>query len=74
MFRYHRQITIDVERYGEHYRSLGRRIASASLADMASVLALVDEVEADLTDRLSGSDERAVLSKLDWPSSRWIVG
>jgi len=37
---------------------------------MEAVLGLVDSVEADLADKLSGSDERAVLKELGWPFSR----
>ena len=36
--RYQRQIAIDIERYGEHYRQLGRRVASAAPACMDEVL------------------------------------
>ena len=36
--RYQRQIAIDIERYGEHYKQLGRRVASVAPASMDEVL------------------------------------
>ena len=70
--RYQRQIASDIQRHGEHYRALGRRVALAAPADMAAVLELVDEIESDLAEKLADSDERAVLKELGWPFPRSV--
>ncbi len=70
--RYQRQIAADIERYGEHYRSLGRRVSSVTLGCMGELLGLVDELAVDIAEKLAGSDDRAVLKELGWPFHRLV--
>ncbi|GAX80381.1 hypothetical protein CEUSTIGMA_g7820.t1 [Chlamydomonas eustigma] len=67
---YQRQIAADIEKHGPHYRQLGRHVSSVDLRCMEDVVDLVDQVNSDLEEKLSGSDERAVLKELGWPFPR----
>ena len=70
MLRHQKQIIVDIERYSGHYKALGRQVATATFCSMEDVVQMVDSVETDLAEKLSGSDERAVLRELDWPFGR----
>jgi hypothetical protein len=78
---YQQQIAVDLAEHGDHFRELGRHLNSVALGTTDALVAFVDEVESDIKDRLSESDDQKVLTDLHtshllatyWPPSGHLL-